>query len=140
MLGIKAGDIKNSFDNFKQLIHPEDLNRITMEINNRFKDGRALDEECRFRTKSGLFRWFELNGVVKFDNKKKPVRMVGSLIDINDRKLAEENINEKMAELTKLNNIMVSREIKMADMKSEITKLQPPESATITPPEAPSTT
>jgi two-component system NtrC family sensor kinase len=59
----------------------------------------ALDEalttgifhyELRIEPKSGPRRWIEANGRVSRDDAGRPLRMAGSLVDITDRKLAEE--------------------------------------------------
>ena len=50
--------------------------------------------------------------------------MVGSIININDKKITELKLNEKVDELTQLNSLMVGREIKMSELKDQINKLK----------------
>jgi hypothetical protein len=50
--------------------------------------------------------------------------MVGSIININDKKITELKLNEKVEELTQLNSLMVGRELKMTELKDQINKLK----------------
>jgi len=58
-------------------------------------------------------------------NKKgKPIAMVGIIKDITGRKKAEEGLNDKVHELERVNKLMVGRELRMIELKKEITKLK----------------
>lgn len=50
--------------------------------------------------------------------------IVGIIIDVTDRKIAENKLAEKMADLEKINQVMVNRELKMVEMKEELEKLK----------------
>lgn len=76
LLGYQPGEIKGTLDAFKEILHPEEV-----------KSTFDLVENC-FKTKSGIYKWFMVNGVAKYDENSKPIRMVGSIIDIDDKKIA----------------------------------------------------
>jgi SMC interacting uncharacterized protein involved in chromosome segregation len=44
--------------------------------------------------------------------------------DITSRKKAEKEIEEKMEEIQKMNDVMIGRELKMVELKEELEKLQ----------------
>ena len=50
--------------------------------------------------------------------------MVGSIIDISNKKDSELKLKEKMDELTKFNEVMLGRELKMIELKKEIDNLK----------------
>jgi len=59
--------------------------------------------EYRLRTKSGKYKWFLGSGQATWDEDGKPIRMVGTIVDINARKLAEVAEQERTLELAKKN-------------------------------------
>lgn len=119
LLGYSENELGGDLDSFKSILHPDDL-KITFDlIGQCFDSGLNFETEYRLKNKKGEYRWFLVNGITKYDNTKKPIRMVGSIIDINYKKEAELKIKEKIDELTKLNDVMVGREIKMVQLKEE---------------------
>jgi PAS domain S-box-containing protein len=72
----------------RQLIHPEDLGRVS-EVTRRALEGAGRYEvECRIVRPDGSVRWLYNNAVVLREDGK-PVRMLGASLDITDRKRAE---------------------------------------------------
>lgn len=53
----------------------------------------------------------------------KPTYLAGYTIDVTDQKISEKAIQEKAAELERLNNLMLGRELKMIELKKEINLL-----------------
>ena len=64
------------------------------------------------------------NGIAKYDSDDKPIRMVGSIIDIDARKNIGFELQQKVDQLTQLNDLMVGRELKMTELKEELQKLK----------------
>jgi len=101
MLGYKLDELApNHHSTFETLLHPEDKDRV-MEFSNRhFKDGAfEYNTEFRLKTRSGGWRWINSRGrVVARDKENKPLRMVGTHIDITERKEMEQLLrhSEKM--------------------------------------------
>jgi PAS domain S-box-containing protein len=52
------------------------------------------------------------------------IAVVGSVRDITDRKIKEDALLEKVDELEKINRMMVSRELKMVELKKQLEKKQ----------------
>jgi PAS domain S-box-containing protein len=123
-LGYAPNKLKGDLDTFKKILHPEDNKRTFAVINKCFKEKQPYKIEYRLKTKTGTYCWFLATGVTKYDNAKKPIRMVGSIIDINNRKATESDLKEKIEELTKINNIMAGREVKMTELKETIATLK----------------
>ncbi len=94
LLGYKNGEIESSLNIFSGLLHPDDRERTYKLVESHFKDNTPFNIEYRLKTKSGEFKWFLGNGLVKRDKDGKPLRMVGSITDINDKKKAEELLKE----------------------------------------------
>jgi PAS domain S-box-containing protein len=58
------------------------------------------------------------------DEKGEPRYLLGISEDITERKKAEQEFQEKVAELEKMNKIMLDRELKMVELKKEISDLK----------------
>ncbi|WP_109830104.1 PAS domain-containing protein [Reichenbachiella versicolor] len=109
LLGYKEGEIKPSLETFKAgLLHPEDLEMAIESEKNCFEKDIPFDVECRFRTKSGKYRWFRGRGNVIRNEEGKPVRMAGSISDIHDRKLAENQLKTAKYFQDKVTNLIPS--------------------------------
>ncbi len=96
MLGYKRGDIEPAITSWNELIHPEDSQRVmrTLDIH---LEGLSPVYQCEFRMreKSGRWRWIQsLGKVVERNGQGNPLRAVGTHLDIEDRKLAEEQLNK----------------------------------------------
>ena len=59
--------------------------------------------EYKLKCKDGSYRWFQGSGQAKWSNDEKPLRMVGSLVDITDKKVKEDEIKEKNQLLERTN-------------------------------------
>ncbi|MCK9638809.1 MAG: PAS domain S-box protein [Prolixibacteraceae bacterium] len=91
MLGYQSEEFKN-YNDFLALIHPEDAGRV-MDSMKSHLDGYVdkYESEYRVLTKSDGYKWVYGNGsVTKKDRTGKPLTIAGLVIDISDRKLAEE--------------------------------------------------
>src|SRR5262249_47972615 len=53
---------------------------------------KAYRTEVRLKKKNGTYSWFHDSGNTKFDEHGAPMITVGSIFDINERKIAEEKI------------------------------------------------
>ena len=90
MLGYKADEIPdNRHDAFLSRLHPEDVQHVHNARLDHFKHDVPYQVEFRLKIKSGAYRWFAARGKALRDGKGKPVRMTGTLSDIDDRKRAE---------------------------------------------------
>ena len=95
MLGYAEDDQPPSFGHFMRQAHPDDLEPMRSSIQ-RCLDGEVSHcvLECRCRRKDGQYQWLLARGmVVERDENGKPLRMIGTLSDISERKAAEAEIH-----------------------------------------------
>ena len=94
MLGYDEHEIANSPDAWKELIHKDDLNLVLNGLDNYLN--KKIDNyrfEYRLRCKDKSWKWILTRGiVVEWDKKGSPKRMVGTHVDISERKKSEETI------------------------------------------------
>jgi len=95
MLGYKPDEFENSYDSYKSLIHPDDLNRVEEQTQS-YLDGIVSEYSIAFRMRhnSGQWGWVNARGKAVYDKNGKPQRMVGAHMDINHIKAYEEKLKE----------------------------------------------
>jgi PAS domain S-box-containing protein len=72
-------------------LHPEDLPRRFAAVNAHLRgDVPAYDGEFRFLQPDGVYRWRHLHGVCVRDADGKPLRMAGSMVDVDARRRVED--------------------------------------------------
>jgi PAS domain S-box-containing protein len=99
MLGYADDEVENSFSGWKKLWHPDDAERIEKAIADHLAGKSERYEVAhRLRHKNGDWRWIITRGDIVTDEGGKPVRWVGTNIDITDSKRAEEKIKSLLAE------------------------------------------
>jgi len=93
LLGKEEREIDNSLDEWFKHIHPEDTERVKVELATHL-EGLTLDFESEYRMlhQDGTYRWMLSRGLAVRDANGKASRMAGSQTDITQRKLAEEQL------------------------------------------------
>ncbi|MGF6538990.1 PAS domain S-box-containing protein [Paraburkholderia youngii] len=103
-------------------IHPEDIDRVTACLTAHLEHKNAYDVEYRIRTMSGEYRWVQSRGQALWNISGQPYRMVGWIIDVTERKLAEEAqrdsreraaeaLQQTQADMARLNRVLMLGEM-----------------------------
>ncbi|HEY8101329.1 MAG TPA: EAL domain-containing protein [Burkholderiaceae bacterium] len=90
-------DAKITYETFIQGIHPEDRERVIKTLQSVHKkkgDGRYEYEFRSVNPVDGRIRWLSTRGKAFYDKDGNAIRIVGTSIDITDRKLAEIRLRE----------------------------------------------
>ncbi len=82
-------------DRWKLAYHPEDVAHLRTRWDHSLTSGVGLDVQYRIRSADGAYRWFLCRGQPMRDEQGRLVRWFGTLTDIHDRILAEEQLNEQ---------------------------------------------
>lgn len=75
-----------------EIVHPDDLDRVNVSIQRTVKNGVPYSCEYRIRRQDGSYLWILASGRCEYDAQGKPFRFPGVLIDIHERKIAEDNL------------------------------------------------
>lgn len=88
MLGYEPHELTASQDEWEKRIHPDDRQSVFQNLNEHLAGKRdSLEIEYRLKTKAGDYKWLLGRGkVVAYNDDGSPARMIGTNIDITDRK------------------------------------------------------
>src|SRR5207237_563739 len=100
IFGYAPGAIAVSNDNFFRAVHPDDRESITAAVARAIRDGTPYSIEHRITLADGSERRVhEMSEITRDAATGRPVKMVGTVQDITERKRAEEEIQRLNAEL-----------------------------------------
>jgi PAS domain S-box-containing protein len=93
IFGLRPGVFRNTFSDYRQRIHHDDVRLVEMRINEALRDqAREYQVEHRILRPDGEIRWVEGRGTVVRDDLGRPLRMAGTVWDVTARKSAENNL------------------------------------------------
>jgi PAS domain S-box-containing protein len=84
-------------DFYASYVHPDDLKRHEQHRQNLMaaRDGEIIESELRARNRDGKYEWLYFRDIVfARDEEGKPSQFLGSMVDITERKEAEEELRE----------------------------------------------
>jgi PAS domain S-box-containing protein len=89
IFGVPAGSEK-PIDTFYQCVHPDDRERVKKVWRYQFEHGLPYEVEFRAAWEDGSIRWVRALGNGHYNKDGKPIRMVGVVFDVTERKEAEQ--------------------------------------------------
>jgi len=96
LFGYLAEEVGLGISWWYEQIHPEDRERVVSEIHAVINKGRQFwSHEYRFRRNDGSYAYIFDRGYLVHDNKGNPGRMIGAMMDITDRKRAQEELQRQ---------------------------------------------
>ncbi len=109
-LGYNSILFANSMEKFKTYIHEDDLDTFSKDLTSLIKGSIPLQKaEYRIRTKENKWKFFFSTGkIVEWDELNRPVRIIGTNLDITESKLAEKEnkkLKEQMIQVQKMEAI-----------------------------------
>ena len=83
-----------NLETFLDSLHPDDREFVEKSVNEALRANRPYDIDYRIILPNEAERVIHAQGAVNFDNTGKPIRMVGTVQDITERKRAEEALRQ----------------------------------------------
>ncbi|EDX74842.1 PAS fold family [Coleofasciculus chthonoplastes PCC 7420] len=99
LFGLTPGTYDGTYKTFEACIHPDDREAVKQAANRSQLEQHEYDHEFRVVWSDGSIHWIEGKGKFIYDQTGQAVRMLGTVIDISDRKQAETQIYRLNAEL-----------------------------------------
>lgn len=102
-IGYEDHEIGDDFEEWQSRVHPDDLPATRQRIERMVKANHGhYSVEFRFRHKDSSYRWILAQASVYPDDAGQPVRVLGSHVDITERKQAERQLQENNRRLDEL--------------------------------------
>jgi PAS domain S-box-containing protein len=100
MLGYEDHELPGRFETWRKRLHPDDVD-VALETIAAYLRGQLAEYELehRLRHKDGSYRWIIARGAILRDPEGRPLRFVGTHIDVTDRKRTEEALRDREARL-----------------------------------------
>ncbi len=93
ILGYGVGDVEVSRENFVRAIHPDDRDRVGEGMSAAIRERRPYSADYRIILPNGTERNLYSQAEIVYDeNTKRPLKMVGIVQDVTDRKRAEQEL------------------------------------------------
>jgi two-component system, cell cycle sensor histidine kinase and response regulator CckA len=92
LLGLGDGEVVESYEQFREHIHPEDRERVDAAFAEAARHGGDMHVEFRVVWPDGSVRWLSDHGEVVAGASGAPEYLTGAAVDITERKLAEERL------------------------------------------------
>ena len=95
MLGYDPYELPQSVDTLRTLLHPDDVYAFEKTMTKALSSAKPFQMEFRLRTKAGGWKWILSRGkTVEKDHRNRPLRMVGTHMDITRRKELDERLRQ----------------------------------------------
>jgi len=102
-IGYEVNEIRDDYTEWETRIHTEDLDRVVNYVKAYIREQTApFEQEFRFRHKDGSYRWILARADMIRNADGRPVRLLGSHIDITGQKRMEESVRKKTRDLSAL--------------------------------------
>jgi len=98
-------------------VHPDDFNRVKAVVDRSVANPAAYEAEMRLRRGDGTYRWFLVRYDPLHDDQRRLVRWYLACTDIDDRRRAEERLQQE--------NVALREEVDKASMFEEIIGASP---------------
>jgi PAS domain S-box-containing protein len=115
-LGITLEQWKDA--GLQEVLHSQDAEIVGKELPAKFQSGSPFEYEARLRRKDGQYRWFHYRLSPVSDKEGRITRWYAAGTDIDDRKLAEQRLQEE--------NVALREEVDKASMFEEIVGISAP--------------
>ena len=125
LLGYSDKEIEASHQSFVDLLHPRDRDVVFSAMNGLIENEDAYDIEFRLKTKTGPYKWFRGTALVsrngsgeyetqsdeaslsengaEWNQQMRPLSVVGSIQDIDERKIYEDALEQAVVNLKQSN-------------------------------------
>ncbi|MGM3306910.1 PAS domain-containing sensor histidine kinase [Anabaena sp. WFMT] len=126
LLGEKPQSLTISRLEWSRYVHPDDCKRVIKCVEDYLtQKAPRYYSEYRLRHQDGSYKWVESQAIAQWDEQGHPLRLVGSIADITERKQTEQALRESEAKFRELaENIHEVFHINSADL-SQVLYISP---------------
>ncbi len=114
LLGYEENAFKVTYEKWQSILHPQDKQKAHQSVQDQLQHGNIFMAEMRYKKADNSWIWIEARGkVVRYDENKNPLQMVGINTDITHLKeyesILKQEVSKKTKELNALNKNLEQR-------------------------------
>ncbi|HEY9648262.1 MAG TPA: PAS domain S-box protein [Chroococcidiopsis sp.] len=109
LFGYEPGEVEPSYQLWRDRIHPDDVARVELQLAAALTNNTDVEVEHRIVLPDGSIRWILGRGRGIYDQLGQPIRVVGVVFDITERKQSEFTLQQQ-----------IRQEYLLADMAQDI--------------------
>lgn len=117
LFGLAPGSFDGTYETFDACLHPDDREDMTQAVKRALREGQDYSHEFRVMWPDGSIHWIESRGRVFCDEAGQVVRMLGTVVEITQRKQAEAALRQ-MNETLEIR--VVERTAELAQANSQL--------------------
>ena len=121
ILGFADDELSNTASSFFGRIHADDKAVVTEAIRAHLEENSPYELDVRLRCKNGDYCWVRSRGKALRDAANRPVRMLGTITDISERKQAEVLIEESRNNLKRAEAMALLGHYKFENESNKLT-------------------
>lgn len=91
---LKDFEFKGTLADFQKLLHPDDVGLVMNSAREAIENHTIYSAEFRIINPQGDLLWLANHGITEFDENGLPSRLIGTVLDITERKQAELSLRE----------------------------------------------
>ncbi|MBE9050672.1 PAS domain S-box protein [Nostocales cyanobacterium LEGE 11386] len=95
LFGLAVGSFDGRYETFDECLHPDDRSSFNQTLQQALQTHSTYQCEFRVIWTDGSIHWIEGRGKAFYDAVGKPIRIMGTVIDIDDRKQAQELLEQQ---------------------------------------------
>ena len=95
IFGVTPQDFVPSFEANSKFVHPDDFAKYNQSFEHSLQTGEPLDIDIRLVANDGLLKNCHAKGKIIGDDSGQPIRFIGTMMDITERKRVEEALYEQ---------------------------------------------
>ncbi len=103
IFGVSPDDFQPSYERFLEIVHPEDRAIVAAAVSDAVEMNAPYDVEHRIVIRDGEVRTVHERGEVYRDPNGEPVRMIGVILDVTERRAFVDALEEAKAEADRAN-------------------------------------
>ena len=127
--GYSSEDFTDDSEFWLNKVHPDDKEHVLTTLSNLIEKENAIIYDYRFKLKDGTYHWMRDEIELIKDKEANHIELIGSVIDITERKIAEQKLKESevkyrhLYENSPFSIVLIDYTGKIVDMNTATTKL-----------------
>jgi PAS domain S-box-containing protein len=96
LFGLRPGSFDSTYETFDRCMHPEDRATVHQSVVQSIETHTSLCHQFRIIWPNGSVHWIETRGEAYFNRVGQPIRMLGTVVNIDERQQAQQILQNQL--------------------------------------------